>query len=202
MHFSCNTNSIGISMTSFTVPAFDAFAFTSYWVARCCIFPVTLASLHTVSAISLRWTSRITVIASKTRIYHQWDYTLHHFYIDIRFYNFPRKMTFHTANHIAALSTQEDISTYQIQGNTWLHCYIGTDCYSSHRTYLRDSGPLKPGGQSHFPVTGSHIAPFLQGHSSTQLMPKLWGEHFSEQSTPVQPAKHLHCPSYGSHVYK
>jgi len=54
------------------------------------------------------------------------------------------------------------------------------------------NGPLNPGGQSHFPVTGSQIAPFLQGHSSTQLMPKLWGEHFSEQSTPVQPAKHLH----------
>jgi len=35
------------------------------------------------------------------------------------------------------------------------------------------SGPLNPGGQSHFPVTGSQIAPFLQGHSSTQLMPKL-----------------------------
>lgn len=35
------------------------------------------------------------------------------------------------------------------------------------------SGPLNPGGQSHFPVTGSQIAPFLQGHSSRQLMPKL-----------------------------
>lgn len=74
----------------------------------------------------------------KFSIYRQWDYTLHRFYIDIRFYNFHRKMTFHMANHIAVLSSQKDINTYQIRGNTWLHCCIDIGCYSSRRKYLRD----------------------------------------------------------------
>lgn len=73
------------------------------------------------------------------------------------------------------------------------YAFIKTTTNATH------SGPLNPGGQSHFPVTWWQMAPFLQGHSSEQSTPKLCGEHFTEQSAPVQPAEHLHCPSYGLH---